>query len=153
MSSFLEKSLQHFVQDAGTQKPSKCPNVTLPSGKFKMLESEGSHEECTLTLDESHHGARMAAPHLLLSINWLSSQVTRWTKVDDQALSQIFKYIAGSGCKDMLVGEVARDAETVMTCTLLVIYADADLSGDSTRTAKSTTSYWVELFQMETGFH
>eukprot|EP00971_Amphidinium_carterae_P145084 2874220-Amphidinium_carterae.1 len=42
MSSFLEKSLQRFVQDAGTQKPSRCPNVTVPSGKTldKMLESE-----------------------------------------------------------------------------------------------------------------
>eukprot|EP00971_Amphidinium_carterae_P011601 228333-Amphidinium_carterae.1 len=26
MSSFLEKSLQRFVQDAGAQKPAKCPN-------------------------------------------------------------------------------------------------------------------------------
>eukprot|EP00971_Amphidinium_carterae_P151159 2997300-Amphidinium_carterae.1 len=42
MSSFLEKSLQRFIVDAGTQKPAKCPNVTMPSGSAldKMLENE-----------------------------------------------------------------------------------------------------------------
>eukprot|EP00971_Amphidinium_carterae_P000284 5879-Amphidinium_carterae.1 len=42
ISSFLEKSLQRFVLDAGAQKPAKCPNVTVPSRKAldKMLESE-----------------------------------------------------------------------------------------------------------------
>eukprot|EP00971_Amphidinium_carterae_P261326 5184259-Amphidinium_carterae.1 len=90
------------------------------------------------------YGARMAAPHLLLSINRLSSQVTRWTKADDQALSQIFRYIAGSGGKDMLFGQVSRDARNSQDMHV-ACYADADLSGDSTRTAKSTTGYWVEF--------
>eukprot|EP00971_Amphidinium_carterae_P096965 1919553-Amphidinium_carterae.2 len=80
----------------------------------------------------------MAAPHLLLSIN------RRWTKADDQALSQIFRYIAGSVCKDMLVGEVARDARNYDDMHV-ACYADADMAGDSTRTAKSTTGYWVEF--------
>eukprot|EP00971_Amphidinium_carterae_P341906 6480976-Amphidinium_carterae.3 len=147
MSSFLEKPLQRFVQDAGTQKPSKCPNVALPSGKAldKMSESEGSHKRNALShLMKVMYGARMAAPHLLLSINRLSSQVTRWTKAYDQALAQIFRYIAGSGGKGMLVGGFARDARN---CDDMhgACYADADLSGDSTRTAKSTTGYWVEF--------
>eukprot|EP00971_Amphidinium_carterae_P268504 5326738-Amphidinium_carterae.1 len=97
MSSFLEQSLQHFILDAGTQKLAKCPNVTMPSGNAldKMLESEGSYKRNALShLMKVMYGARLAAPHLLLSINRLSSQVTRWTKADDeverQALSQIF---------------------------------------------------------------
>eukprot|EP00971_Amphidinium_carterae_P349324 6490962-Amphidinium_carterae.3 len=93
MSSFLEKSLQRFIQDAGTQKPPKCPNVTVPSGKAldKMLESEGSYKKNALShLMKVMYGARMAAPHLLLSINRLSSQVTRWTKADDHVLYSRF---------------------------------------------------------------
>eukprot|EP00971_Amphidinium_carterae_P213270 4232651-Amphidinium_carterae.1 len=78
----------------------------------------------------------MAAPHLLLSINRLSSLVTRWTKAEDQTLSQLFRYIAG--CRDMLLGEVSRDARNHEDMHV-ACYADADLSGDSTRTAKSTT--------------
>eukprot|EP00971_Amphidinium_carterae_P192330 3816348-Amphidinium_carterae.2 len=85
----------------------------------------------------------MAAPHFLLSIR-LSSQVTRWTKADDQALSQIFRHIAGLGCKGMLVGEVARDDRSCDDMHI-ACYADADLSRDSTRTGKSTTGYWVEF--------
>eukprot|EP00971_Amphidinium_carterae_P287528 5707320-Amphidinium_carterae.1 len=94
-------------------KPSKCPNVTLPSGKAlgKMLESERSYKRNALShLKKVMYGARMAAPHLVLSINRLCSQVTRWTKADDHTLSQFFRHIAGLGCKDMLVGEVSRDA-------------------------------------------
>eukprot|EP00971_Amphidinium_carterae_P295904 5876766-Amphidinium_carterae.1 len=86
----------------------------------------------------------MAAPHLLLSINRLSSQVTRWTRADDQALSQIFRCIAGSGCRDMLAVEVSRDARNHEDMHV-GCYADADLSCDSTRTAKCTIGYWAEF--------
>eukprot|EP00971_Amphidinium_carterae_P111069 2200119-Amphidinium_carterae.1 len=41
----------------------------------------------------------------------------------------------------MLVGEVSRDARNSQDMHV-ACYADADLSGDSTRTAKSTTGYW-----------
>eukprot|EP00971_Amphidinium_carterae_P118636 2350461-Amphidinium_carterae.1 len=44
----------------------------------------------------------------------------------------------------MLVGEVSRDARNSHDMHV-ACYADADLSGDSTRTAKSTTGYWVEF--------
>eukprot|EP00971_Amphidinium_carterae_P278193 5522292-Amphidinium_carterae.1 len=77
MSSFLEKSLQRFILDAGAQKPAKCPNVTMPSGNAldKMLESEGTYQKSALShLMKVMYGARMASPHLLLSINRLSSQ-------------------------------------------------------------------------------
>eukprot|EP00971_Amphidinium_carterae_P047342 932731-Amphidinium_carterae.1 len=51
MSSILEKSLQRFILDAGTQKPAKCPNVTMPSGNAldKMLESEGTYQKSALS--------------------------------------------------------------------------------------------------------
>eukprot|EP00971_Amphidinium_carterae_P206116 4090517-Amphidinium_carterae.1 len=66
MSSFLEKSLQRFILDAGTQRPAKCPNVTMPSGNAldKMLETEGSYQKNALShLMKVMYGARMAAPH------------------------------------------------------------------------------------------
>eukprot|EP00971_Amphidinium_carterae_P117350 2324555-Amphidinium_carterae.1 len=66
MSSFLEKSLQRFIGDAGPQKPAKCPNVTMPSGSAldKMLENEGSCQKNALShLMKVMYGARMAAPH------------------------------------------------------------------------------------------
>eukprot|EP00971_Amphidinium_carterae_P142781 2828618-Amphidinium_carterae.1 len=44
----------------------------------------------------------------------------------------------------MLVGEVSRDARNSQDMHV-ACYVDADLSGDSTRTAKSTTGYWVEF--------
>eukprot|EP00971_Amphidinium_carterae_P214974 4266150-Amphidinium_carterae.1 len=65
----------------------------MPSGNAldKMLENEGSYQKNALShFMKVMYGARMAAPHLLLSINRLSSQLTPWTKADDQALSQIF---------------------------------------------------------------
>eukprot|EP00971_Amphidinium_carterae_P159280 3157631-Amphidinium_carterae.1 len=77
MSSFLEKSLQRFTLEAGVRKPAKCPNVTMPSGNAldKMLESVGTYQKSALShLMKVMYGARMASPHLLLSINRLSSQ-------------------------------------------------------------------------------
>eukprot|EP00971_Amphidinium_carterae_P237056 4704765-Amphidinium_carterae.1 len=44
----------------------------------------------------------------------------------------------------MLVGEVSRDARNSQDMHV-ACYADVDLSGDSTRTAKSTTGYLVEF--------
>eukprot|EP00971_Amphidinium_carterae_P104898 2077291-Amphidinium_carterae.1 len=106
MSSFLEKSLQRFVLDAGTQKPPKCPNITMPSGNAldKLLEDEGSYQRNAL----SHFMQVVITGHTLL------------------------------------IGEVSRDARNSQDMHV-ACYADADISGDSTRTAKSTTGYWVEF--------
>eukprot|EP00971_Amphidinium_carterae_P027934 550128-Amphidinium_carterae.4 len=66
-------------------------------------ESEGSQRKNALShVMKAMYVARMEAPQLVLLINRLSSQVTRWTKTNDQALSQIVR--------DMFVNEAARDA-------------------------------------------
>ena len=84
---------------------------------------------------------RLARPDIVLAINLLSRQLTKWRLFHDKALLRLFCYCESSKDK-MLSGTVGKNSFEQ------VLYCDADHAGCK-ETARSTSGMWYELADKE----
>ena len=92
------------------------------------------------------YAARMARPDLLRAVNFLATQVTRWTRRCDAQLHRLMAYVhySQSDCQVGYVGDAIPDCR-------LALFSDADFAGDHTD-AKSTTGAVLVLLGPATFF-
>ena len=86
------------------------------------------------------YGARMAMPNLVLPVQRLATQVTKWSVEADRRLLRVYAYV--SYVTDWtLKGSLGRDD---LSSLRISAYPDADLCGDIWSTS-STSGFWIEL--------
>ena len=139
MTGYLSQSIESFRELANYNRP------FLPAPTpFLTEEKDNSHEPVGLMaavaqsiLPKLLYAARLARPDLILPINLLSRNLTKWTAFHDRALLRLIAYVETSKLR-LLRGCVGSGVSS------LKLYCDADFAG-CLDTARSTSGLWLVL--------
>jgi hypothetical protein len=143
MRKYLEQSIASYRSLAGVSSPFArvdTPYLTEPDDLEQL--PEGKHASVAQSvLAKLLYCGRLARPDIVLAINLLSRQLTKWRTFHDKALLRLFCYCESSKDK-MLSGTVGKNP------FVQVLYCDADHAGCK-ETARSTSGIWYELSDKE----
>ena len=87
------------------------------------------------------YSARSCRPDLNVAILRLARRITRWTLTDDERLLRLLGYMQSHANLGLTSTLSTRDCDDAV----LRLWPDADLAGDPTEDARSSSGEWVEL--------
>jgi hypothetical protein len=139
MSGYLLQSVDAYRELIGNTKP--FPHVSTPylaEDKDNTHEPPGTQAQIAQSiLPKLLYAARLARPDLILPINLLSRNLTKWNAFHDRSLQRLVAYVESSR-KRLLRGYVGGGKIS------LKLYCDADFAG-CLETARSTSGMWLVL--------
>jgi len=143
MRRYLDQSVSAYKTAVGIN--AALPKVDTPYlVEPDDLETQGPGKHAKVAqsvLAKLLYCGRLARPDIVLAINLLSRQLTRWKEFHDKALCRLFCYCEHSRGL-MLSGTVGKNS------FVPVLFCDADHAGCK-ETARSTSGMWYELCDEE----
>jgi hypothetical protein len=143
MRKYLEQAIASYRSLAsfeGAFTKVDTPYLVEPEDLEQLPEGKHAHVAQSVLAKLLYCG-RLARPDLVLAINLLSRQLTKWRTFHDKGLLRLFCYCDSSKDK-MLSGTVGKNSFEQ------VLYCDADHAGCK-ETARSTSGMWYELADKE----
>ena len=139
MSGYLTQSVEAFREQADYRRPFlQAPTPYVQEEKDNSLDLPGSYASVAQSvLPKLLYAARLARPDLLLAINLLSRNLTKWTSFHDRGLIRLVSYVDQSRSK-LLRGYIGSGKSE------LRLYCDAGFAG-CLDTARSTSGLWLVL--------
>ena len=87
------------------------------------------------------YGARSCRPDQIIPTLRLTRRLSRWTALDDRKLMKYLGYLRKHADLSLSGSLSTEDCNTAV----LRIWPDADLAGDPSEDAKSTSGCWIEV--------
>ena len=144
MRTYFEAAVNQYLELV-SEKLLKVTSPYAPRPDDKELEAliaeEGKLKAHAASLVmKLMYGARMAGPHIIVIVNRLSSQITKWSRDSDRKIHRVYSYLKEA--HDMVLTGTLSTADR--DTAEIIAWPDADHAGDYMHT-KSTSGYYLEV--------